>query len=111
MQNAHSRYFAPAKPMALGTRTPNERNLTDVYAGLPRDLGTELTANTVAKLRAIFGLQATTETAPKHQNQERRSQAFNASNKRRPDRDVRWRPQAGTNLIALLMAVHHRGCA
>ena len=63
--------------MALGTRAPNEPKQTDVYAELPRDLDTELTAKTVAKLRAVFGLQATTETAPKHQNQERRSQAFN----------------------------------
>lgn len=29
-------------------------------------------------------------------------ETHNASNKRRPDRGVRWRPQAGTNLIALL---------
>jgi hypothetical protein len=28
--------------------------------------------------------------------------AINASNKRRPDKGVRWRPKAGTNLIALL---------
>ena len=27
---------------------------------------------------------------------------LNASNKRRPDKGVRWRPKAGTNLIALL---------
>jgi len=27
---------------------------------------------------------------------------INASNKRRPDKGVRWRPTAGTNLIALL---------
>jgi hypothetical protein len=40
--------------MAPGTRTPNERNLIDVDAGLPRDLETGLTVKTVAKLRAVF---------------------------------------------------------
>src|SRR5690554_2961679 len=30
------------------------------------------------------------------------SMQFNAENKRRPDRAVRWRPKAGTNLIDLL---------
>src|SRR5690554_2138995 len=28
--------------------------------------------------------------------------SYNAENKRRPDRAVRWRPKAGTNLIDLL---------
>jgi hypothetical protein len=54
MLNAHSRYFAPTKPMAPGTRTPNARILPDDYAGLPRDLNTELATETVAKLGAVF---------------------------------------------------------
>jgi hypothetical protein len=29
---------------------------------------------------------------------------YNASNKRRPEKGVRWRPKAGTHLIALLYA-------
>jgi hypothetical protein len=43
--------------MALGTRAPNERKLTDVYAGLPRDLSTALAAKTVAKHAAVFCLK------------------------------------------------------
>ena len=78
MPNAYSRYFAPAKPMAPGTRTPNERALNDVYAGLPRDLDTEFNYNTVAKLAAVFRPKITTKTAPKHRTQKRRSKAFNA---------------------------------
>ena len=78
--------------MALGTRALNERELTNVYAGLPRDRNTELATKTVTELRAVFCPQASTETAPKHETQERRSQAFNASNKRRPEKGVRWRP-------------------
>ena len=34
-----------------------------------------------------------------------REQSPNASNKRRPDKGVRWRPQAGTNLIDLLKLI------
>jgi hypothetical protein len=88
--------------MALGTRAPNERKLTNVCAGLPRDLNTRVPTKTFTRLRAVFCPKITTKTAPKHRTQERRSQAFNASNKRRPDKGVRWRPKAGTNLIALL---------
>ena len=54
MLNAYSRYFAPAQPMALGTRTLNKRKQPDVYAGWPRDPNTELAAKTVAKPRAVF---------------------------------------------------------
>jgi hypothetical protein len=43
--------------MALGNRALNERKLTDVYAGLPRNLNTELAAKTVAKLAAVFCLK------------------------------------------------------
>ena len=78
MLNAYSRYFAPAQPMALGTRTLNKRKQPDVYAGWPRDLNSRLAANTLARLKAVFCLPATTETAPKHQTQEHWSQAFNA---------------------------------
>ena len=65
--------------MAPGTRTPNARKPPDEYAGLPRDLNSRLAANTLARLKAVFCLPATTETAPKHQTQEHWSQAFNAS--------------------------------
>lgn len=58
MLNAHSRHFAPAKHMALGTRAPNEPKLTDVYAGLPRDLDTKLAAEISARL----GLSSTRKT-------------------------------------------------
>ena len=78
MLNAYSRYFAPARPMALGTRALNGRKLIDVYAGLPRDLNTRLPIKTFAKLRAVFCPKVTTNTAPQHRTQERRSQAFNA---------------------------------
>jgi hypothetical protein len=64
--------------MAPGTRTPNGRKLTNECAGLPRDLSTELPAKTIARLRAVFCLPATTEIAAKHQAKEHRSQAFNA---------------------------------
>jgi hypothetical protein len=43
--------------MALGTRAPNERNLTDVYAGLPRNLNTELADKTAARSKAVFCLK------------------------------------------------------
>jgi hypothetical protein len=94
--------------MALGTRALNERELTNVYAGLPRDRNTELATKTVTELRAVFCPQASTETAPKHETQERRSQAFNASingdlyvAKRRKGRPVEAH-RAGTNLMRLL---------
>ena len=46
------------------------------------------------------------QAAAKHQTQNRRSQAFNAKNKRRPDRGVRWTAaRPGTNLIDLLNVV------
>ena len=64
--------------MAPGTRTPNARKPPNEYAGLPRDLNSRLAANTLARLKAVFCLPATTETAPKHQTQEHWSQAFNA---------------------------------
>jgi len=85
-----------------GTRTPNSRKVTGICAGLPRDLNSRLAANTLARLKAVFCLPAPTEIAAKHQAKEHRSKAFNAENKRRPDRAVRWRPKAGTNLIDLL---------
>jgi len=69
MLNANSRYFAPALPMAPGTRTPNARKLADVCAGLPRDQNTKLPAKAVAGLRAVFCLPATTQTAPKQPDQ------------------------------------------
>ena len=64
--------------MAPGARTPDGRKLHDEYAGLPSDLNTRLAAKTVARLKAVFRLQATTKTAPKHQTNEHRSKAFNA---------------------------------
>jgi hypothetical protein len=81
--NAHSRYFAPARPMAPGTRTPNGRTVPDKLAGWPRDLNTRLAAKTVARMGAVFSLQATTKTSPKHQTNEHRSKAFNAEGNRR----------------------------
>ena len=65
--------------MAPGIRTPNGRKLTNECAGLSRDLSTELPAKTIARLRAVFCLPATTEIAAKHQAKEHRSQAFNAA--------------------------------
>ena len=64
--------------MAPGTRTPNARKPPNEYAGLPRDLNSRLAANTLARLKAVFCLPATTEIAAKHQAKEHRSQAFNA---------------------------------
>jgi len=43
--------------MAPGTRASNERKLTDVDGGLPRDLDTELATKTAAKLAAMFCLK------------------------------------------------------
>ena len=63
--------------MALGNRALNERKLTDVYAGLPRNLNTELAAKTVARLKVVFSLQATPKARAKHQINEHRSKAFN----------------------------------
>ncbi|WP_156182713.1 hypothetical protein [Marinobacter subterrani] len=40
--------------------------LPDDYAGLPHDLNNKLPAKTGARLRAVFCLPATTETAPEH---------------------------------------------
>ena len=88
--------------MAPGTRTPNGRKLHDEYAGLPRDLNTRLAAKIVTRLKAVFSLRTATEARAKHQTNEHRSKAFNASHKRRPVKGVRWRPKAGTNLMALL---------
>ena len=64
--------------MAPGTRTPNARKPPNEYAGLPRDLNSRLAANTLARLKAVFCLPATTQTAPKHQTKKHRSKAFNA---------------------------------
>ena len=44
--NAYSRYVAPTQPMALGTRTPYAQMMHGIYAGLPRNLNTELPAKT-----------------------------------------------------------------
>jgi len=52
--------------MALGTRTLYVWKLPDDYAGLPHDLNNKLPAKTGARLRAVFCLPATTETAPEH---------------------------------------------
>jgi hypothetical protein len=65
--------------MAPGTRTPNGRTVPDKLAGWPRDLNTRLAAKTVARMGAVFSLQATTKTSPKHQTNEHRSKAFNAA--------------------------------
>ncbi len=82
LQNADSRYLAPTRPMAPGTRTPNVRKLPDDCAGLPRDLNTRLAAKTVARPKAVFCLLASPETAAKHQAKEHRSKAFNANSTR-----------------------------
>ena len=44
--NAYSRYVAPTQSMALGTRTPYAQMMHGIYAGLPRNLNTELPAKT-----------------------------------------------------------------
>jgi len=54
--------------MAPGTRTPNAPKLPDDYAGLPRDLNTELATETFAKLGAVFCLPATAKITAKHPN-------------------------------------------
>ena len=54
MLNAHSRYLAPARPIAPGTRTPNWRKLPYIYSGLPRNLNTELPGKTDDQLAAVF---------------------------------------------------------
>jgi len=64
--------------MAPGTRTPNERKLTNECARWPRDLNTRLADKTDTRLRAVFRPQATTGTDTKHRAQEHWSQAFNA---------------------------------
>ena len=64
MPNAYSRYFAPARPMALGTRAPSARKLPDVYAGLPRDPNTRLAAKTATRLAAVFGPKTTAKLRP-----------------------------------------------
>ena len=70
MLNADSRYLAPARPMAPGTRTPNGRKLTNECAGLPRDLSTELPAKTIARPAAVFcpktAAKPRPNTAPKN---------------------------------------------
>mgnify|MGYP005872271731 CR=1 FL=1 len=88
--------------MAPGTRALNERKLTEVYAGLPRDLNTTLLAKTVAGLRAVFCPKVTTKTKPKHRTQERRSQAFNALHKQRPTRASGGGPSARNEFDALV---------
>lgn len=50
--------------MALGTRTLNVRKLTDVCAGLHRDLNTKLAATTDTKPRAVFCLKTTAKPRP-----------------------------------------------
>jgi len=50
--------------MALGTRTPNEPKPTDFYAGLPRDLNSELATKTAARLAAVFCPKTTAKTRP-----------------------------------------------
>jgi len=91
--------------MAPGTRTPNARKISDDCAGLPRDLDTNLPGKAVARLRAVFCLPATCQTAAKYQTKEHRSKAFNAcinggfyAAKRRKSRPVEAH-RAGTNLM------------
>jgi hypothetical protein len=50
--------------MALGTRTPSEWTLNDVYAGLPRNLNTELADKTAAKPKAVFCPKTTAKLRP-----------------------------------------------
>ena len=52
--NAYSRYLAPTRLMAPGTRKPNWRKLPYIYAGLPRNLNTELPSKTHDRLAAVF---------------------------------------------------------
>ena len=70
--------------MAPGTRTPNERKLTNECAGLPRDLNTERAAKTLAEPGGCLLARPNTGTDTKHQTQEHWSQAFNASRNRLP---------------------------
>ena len=64
--------------MAPGTRTPNERKLTNECAGLPRDLNTERAAKTLAEPGGCLLARPNTGTDTKHRAQEHDSQAFNA---------------------------------
>jgi len=50
--------------MALGTRTPNGRMMSGIYAGLPRNLNTELAAKTGARPAAVFCLETTAKLRP-----------------------------------------------
>ena len=97
MLNAYSRYFAPAQPMALGTRTLNKRKQPDVYAGWPRDPNTELAAKTVAKPRAVFcpktAAKPRPNTAPKNTTARPLTPGFAAVLKERSDeKSVRQQP-------------------
>jgi len=62
--------------MALGTRTLNGQKLADDYAGLPRDLTTELPTESDAILKAVFCLPTATKNAAKHPTKKHRSKAF-----------------------------------
>src|SRR5690554_352275 len=50
--------------MAPGTRTPNGRMMSGIYAGLPRNLNTELAAKTGARPAAVFCLETTAKLRP-----------------------------------------------
>src|SRR5690554_3816938 len=50
--------------MAPGTRTPNGRMMSGIYAGLPRNLNTELAAKTDARPAAVFCLETTAKLRP-----------------------------------------------
>jgi hypothetical protein len=50
--------------MAPGTRTLNGPTLTDVYAGLPRNLNTELADKTAARPKAVFCPKTTAKLRP-----------------------------------------------
>ena len=107
--NARSRYFAPARPMAPGTRTPNGRTLLDNLAGWPRDRNTRLAAKTVARVRTVFSLQTATEARAKHQTNGHRSKAFNAERSGALTRAFGGRPPAGNVLERLVkwQDIHH----
>jgi len=50
--------------MAPGTRTLHGQTMQEIYAGLPRNLNTELAAKTGARPAAVFCLETTAKLRP-----------------------------------------------
>src|SRR5690554_112293 len=91
--------------MAPGTRTPNGRMMSGIYAGLPRNLNTELAAKTDARPAAVFCLETTAKLRPNTKPKSDEARHLTPKISGGPTGASGGGRQAGTNLIDLLKAI------